>query len=290
MFTGSVYRLLCWHKQRRQRCKVISNYPGIWQCCSLLISCTRPNDSADVLHLLQFRYQPWTGIRSLRLQLSSHLLAHDSPHIPRQTDKHQWRLHLQYFSNFSKTETNRICPVALTAVPKSTDSAFYLPQDGEISISCTHPFNGPLELPGSAGTRKVKPIWILLKQETVASAGPYASLHLTPDRYPCQYPTTQFFTGRILPFLPPNQQRQSTEGRLYQLCSWILIINGDTEYGRQENTGVAIVYANNRGLRASDWRHCVVVRRRIRYTVSYITLFHHKLVDNKKMREKKTLK
>ena len=35
---------------------------------------------------------------------------------------------------------------------------------------------------GSAGTRKVKPIWILLKQEAVASAGPYASLHLTPDR------------------------------------------------------------------------------------------------------------
>ena len=144
MFPGSVYRLLCWHKQRRQRCKVINNYPGIWQCCSLLISCTRPNDSADVLHLHQFRYQPWTGIRSLRLQLSSHLLAHDSPHIPRQIDKHQWRLHLQYFSNFSKTETNRICPVALTAVPKSTDSAFYLPQDGEISISCTHPFNSPL--------------------------------------------------------------------------------------------------------------------------------------------------
>jgi len=27
----------------------------------------------------------------------------------------------------------------------------------------------------------------------------------------CQHPTTQFFTGRM-PFLPPNQQRQSTEG------------------------------------------------------------------------------
>jgi len=26
-------------------------------------------------------------------------------------------------------------------------------------------------------------------------------------------PTTQFFTGRM-PFLPPNQQRQSTEGRV----------------------------------------------------------------------------
>ena len=63
-------------------------------------------------------------------------------------------------------------------------------------------------------TQKVKPIWILLKQETVsavASAGPYESLHLTPDRQPHQHPTTLFFTGRM-PFLPPNQQRQSTEG------------------------------------------------------------------------------
>jgi len=46
----------------------------------------------------------------------------------------------------------------------------------------------------------------------VASAGSYPSLHLAPDRQPRQHPTTQFFTGRM-PFLPPNQQRQSTEGR-----------------------------------------------------------------------------
>ena len=45
----------------------------------------------------------------------------------------------------------------------------------------------------------------------VASAGPYASLHLAPDRYPCQHLTTQFFTGRM-PFLSPNQQCQSTDG------------------------------------------------------------------------------
>ena len=50
-----------------------------------------------------------------------------------------------------------------------------------------------------------------MKQETVASAGTYASLHLAPDRQPHQHPTTLFFTGRM-PFLPPNQQRQSTEG------------------------------------------------------------------------------
>ena len=37
-------------------------------------------------------------------------------------------------------------------------------------------------LPGWASTRKVEPIWILLKREAVASAGPYASLHLVPDR------------------------------------------------------------------------------------------------------------
>jgi len=44
----------------------------------------------------------------------------------------------------------------------------------------------------------------------VASAEPCASLHLAPDRQPHQHPTTLFFTGQM-PFLPPNQQRQSTE-------------------------------------------------------------------------------
>jgi len=33
-------------------------------------------------------------------------------------------------------------------------------------------------------------------------------------RQPRQHPTTQFSTGRM-PFLPPNQQLQSTEGRIY---------------------------------------------------------------------------
>ena len=46
----------------------------------------------------------------------------------------------------------------------------------------------------------------------VASAGPYASLHLAPDRQQRQHLAAQIFTGRM-PFLPPNQQRQSTEGK-----------------------------------------------------------------------------
>jgi len=48
---------------------------------------------------------------------------------------------------------------------------------------------------------------------SVASAGPYASLHLAPDRQPHQHSITVFFTGRM-PFLPLNQRRQSTEGTL----------------------------------------------------------------------------
>jgi len=43
----------------------------------------------------------------------------------------------------------------------------------------------------------------------VATAGPYASLHLAPDNN-ASNPPLSFFTDRM-PFLPPNQQRQSTE-------------------------------------------------------------------------------
>ena len=69
-------------------------------------------------------------------------------------------------------------------------------------------------LPRSAGTRKVKPIWILLKQESVSGSGfswaicksaPHSRQITTPA------PHHSVFTGRM-PFLPPNQQRQSTEG------------------------------------------------------------------------------
>ena len=70
------------------------------------------------------------------------------------------------------------------------------------------------ELPRWPSIRKVKPIWILLKQETVSGSGISWAIC---KHAPCsrqlthQHPTTQFFTGQM-PFLPPNQQRQSTEG------------------------------------------------------------------------------
>ena len=68
---------------------------------------------------------------------------------------------------------------------------------------------------GWAGTRQVKPIWILLKQETVSGSGISWAICKSAPRsrqITTPAPTTQFFTGRM-PFLPPNQQRQSTEGK-----------------------------------------------------------------------------
>ena len=69
-------------------------------------------------------------------------------------------------------------------------------------------------LPGWAGTRKVKPIWILLKQETVSGSGiSWAICKSAPRSRQITMPTPHrsVFTGRM-PFLLPNQQRQSTEG------------------------------------------------------------------------------
>jgi len=71
-------------------------------------------------------------------------------------------------------------------------------------------------------TRKVKPICIYWSKRywvAVASAGQYANLHLTSDRKPCQNSTTQVFTGQM-PFMPPDQQHQSTEGKFLTLITW----------------------------------------------------------------------
>ena len=72
----------------------------------------------------------------------------------------------------------------------------------------TQPFNGPFfrDYPVS---RYQKGKTNLDFTEAKDSEWQYASLHLAPDRQPCQHPTTQFFTGRM-PFLPPSQQCQCT--------------------------------------------------------------------------------
>ena len=79
----------------------------------------------------------------------------------------------------------------------------------------THTFNGPFpRLPRSARTRKVKPIWILLKQETVSGSGiSWAICKSAPRSRQITTPAPHnsvFY--RPDAFLMPNQQRQSTEG------------------------------------------------------------------------------
>jgi len=75
-------------------------------------------------------------------------------------------------------------------------------------------------LPGWAGTRKVKPIRILPKQETVTGSGiSWAVCKSAPRTRQITTPVphhSTFFTGRM-PFLPPNQH-QSTES-IVHLCT-----------------------------------------------------------------------
>ena len=108
------------------------------------------------------------------------------------------------------------CPT-LTHMPRTNCSTWTTKVVGNnLKIVYTHTRLTALcpGLPGWAGTRKVKPIWILLKKETVSGSGiswtvcksaPCSRQITTPA------PHRSVFTGRM-PFLPPNQQRQSTEG------------------------------------------------------------------------------
>ena len=85
----------------------------------------------------------------------------------------------------------------------------------ELYSTHTHTFNGHfLGLPGWAGTRKVKPIWILLKQETVSGSGISWAICKSAPRsrqITTLAPYYTLFAGRM-PFPQPNQQCQSTEG------------------------------------------------------------------------------
>jgi len=81
-------------------------------------------------------------------------------------------------------------------------------------------------LPGWASTRKVKPIWILLEQETVSGSDISWAICKSAPRsrqITMLAPHHSVFTGRM-PFLPPNQQRQSTEGLILLNYYFILLL------------------------------------------------------------------
>ena len=81
----------------------------------------------------------------------------------------------------------------------------------------THPFNGPFSQTTQVSRyqKGKKPIWILLKQVTVSGSGISWAICKSASRsrqitMPVPHHSS-FFTGQM-PFLPPNQQRQSTDG------------------------------------------------------------------------------
>ena len=81
----------------------------------------------------------------------------------------------------------------------------------EYTHTRTQQFNGPFPgLPGWAGTRKVKPIWILVKQATVSGNGiSWAICKSAPCSRQITVPAPHHSVFyRPDAFLPPNQQRQ----------------------------------------------------------------------------------
>jgi len=99
------------------------------------------------------------------------------------------------------------------------DCLFSVERQNFLQHTHTLPFNGPFSKTTQVSRYQKGKTNLDFTEATdrvaVASAGPYASLNLAPDKQPHQHPTTLFFTG-WMPFLPPNQQRQSTEGKSYK--------------------------------------------------------------------------
>jgi len=118
-------------------------------------------------------------------------------------------------NNYQKNYWNRMTTVQI--IVEGRVGYFSVTQCRSLTHTHTHThltahFPG---LPRLTGTRKVKPIWILLKQETVSGSSISWAICKSAPR--CRQitmpaPHNSLFTG-WMPFLQSNQQRQSTEGR-----------------------------------------------------------------------------
>jgi len=74
----------------------------------------------------------------------------------------------------------------------------------------THTFNGPFPgLPGCAGTRKAKPIWILLEQETVSGSGISWAMQVRTSLQTDNHASTPpcFYTPYSLPAAQPTASK-----------------------------------------------------------------------------------
>ena len=122
------------------------------------------------------------------------------------------RYHDTLHCGFHKASVSRNYPRWLGRGFLTSQMPLFVPSQ---QYCTTQPFNGRL-----SGTTRVsryqkgKPIWILLKQETVSGNGiSWAVCKSAPRSGQTTMPALHHLviTDRM-PFLPPNQQRQSTEG------------------------------------------------------------------------------
>ena len=103
----------------------------------------------------------------------------------------------------------------------------------------THPLNGPFPgLPRWAGTRKVKPIWILLKQETVSGSGiNWAICKSAPHSRQITMPAPHnsvFYRTDALPAAQPCNGHEQNSLNLTRtwLCQCLLIFKQQFELGQ----------------------------------------------------------
>ena len=92
-----------------------------------------------------------------------------------------------------------------------------------ITLTHTHPFNGPFPgLPRWAGTRKAKPIWILLKQQTVSGSGiSWNICKSAPRSRQITTPTPHhsvFYRPYALPATPPIASKHWRHKLLHWQC------------------------------------------------------------------------
>ena len=103
-------------------------------------------------------------------------------------------------SSWLKLFIARVHPVHLMNADWALDSRQTSDQADWLALwhTHTHPFNGPF-----SGTTQVSRYqWV-----AVASAGPYASLHLAPGRQSHQHPTTVFYRPDALPAAQPTASK-----------------------------------------------------------------------------------
>ena len=133
------------------------------------------------------RHQIWINLPWCRVQQKSISVSGNQAHM---LISELWSVHISLVKKFDSwtahcavlwTTVNMRLPMANSGISYGDQHVAQLIETWTVKQSprffgppCTHtPFNGPFfpGLPGWSGIRKVKPIWILLKQNTVSGSG-----------------------------------------------------------------------------------------------------------------------